>query len=162
MNPIRIEGSDYVAIAPDDVGPELGHISNLLVRTEKVGSYRVMRSAWELGEFELLRLATGAQVHLGVSAPQHPVVQLGVGPTALDGPPAMIVRFIARDDMPQCVRIDMLSPGNSVEGLPTVHGYAEREYEPERLGEIVGELVKSVIAKTSEVHADLRKRRDSR
>lgn len=81
MLPQRIEGAlDSPIGKPADWNADkAGECLALHVREQMIGDYRFMVSAWEPSPGELAALVCGAPVHLGISAKQHPVVQLGVG-----------------------------------------------------------------------------------
>jgi hypothetical protein len=81
-SPTRIDGALPRPIgAPPNWDPDThGHCGGLFVRIEEIEGLRYMRSAWEAEPLEALQLLAGAKWLLGISAPQHPVVQMGIGP----------------------------------------------------------------------------------
>ncbi len=108
MLPTKIEGDAIPIGAPPNWRPDHGHCGALFVRVDQTpGGLQFMRSAWEANAEEAGWLLAGAKVQLGVSAPQHPVVQLGVGPVPDDFEPVMTVRSILDGGQP-AVRVEMM------------------------------------------------------
>jgi hypothetical protein len=109
----RIEGADPVPIgAPPDWNPEThGRCSALFVRHEVLGGIPWMRSAHEVETREALEFFAGAPLYLGVSAPQHPVIQFSVGPLPPAFDPVATVRRYRDDHGREVVRAEMLWPG---------------------------------------------------
>lgn len=84
MNPVVIAGHEAVAGQPPDWDDSQGPCHGLPLRLDREGDLLFMRSAWQPTDVELAQLVAGATIELGISAPQHPVVQLGVGPIPHD------------------------------------------------------------------------------
>lgn len=81
MMPTMIENVTRVIGAPQNWQEgEHGRCLGLPVRLEMRDGIAFMVSAWRPSPDELAALIDGATVHLAISAPQHPVVQMGVGP----------------------------------------------------------------------------------
>lgn len=81
MLPTRIEGSIETLKQPEDWDPaQNGHCGGLAIRVDHEDGLQWMRSAWEVEPDELLLLAAGGSVVLGVSGSVHPVVHLTVQP----------------------------------------------------------------------------------
>lgn len=98
MNPAVIQGHAHVAGQPDNWDESvMGRCQGLPIRFDAVAGLTFMRSAWTPTDEEIAHLVAGANVELGVSAPEHPVVQLGVGPVPHD--PELPARpvYIVRD-----------------------------------------------------------------
>ncbi len=77
----RIEGATRVYGKPENWDDEQnGSCVALAVREEVHGGIRFMVSAWEPTPEELEAIKAGASIHLMISAPQHPVVAMTVGP----------------------------------------------------------------------------------
>lgn len=88
MLPAMIENHTDIIGAPPDWDREThgGPCLGLPVRVEQNDGLRWLASAWRPSPDELAALNRGASVHLRVSAPQHPVVSMGVGPVPGQGP----------------------------------------------------------------------------
>lgn len=81
MNPAHIEGAQSAARKPENWNEEvMGRCGTLPLRMVARDGLSFMESAWEPTPDELAALAKGAKVILAISAPQHPVVALYVGP----------------------------------------------------------------------------------
>ena len=81
MHPVRIAGATTDAAAPKDWDVEKdGPCGTLSIKTERIVGLAFMTSAWQPTPEELEHLVKGGSVRLSISAPQHPVVQVGVIP----------------------------------------------------------------------------------
>lgn len=110
---VRIDGARTPPIgAPGNWTEEShGHCQALFVRDEVIEGLRFMRSAWEVGADEAGWLLAGANLQLGVSAPQHPVVNIGLGPTP-PGLPVHTIRQITDLKGRAMVRVTLYAPPN--------------------------------------------------
>lgn len=98
MIPAVISGHKTTATAPKDWNDDAGKCAALPIRLEREGDLLFMRSAWQPTDDEVAKLLAGAHVELGISAPTHPVVQLGVGDTpdaeAVQARPVYVLRDV--------------------------------------------------------------------
>lgn len=81
MLPAKIDGKTRPIGKPEDWKESSGHCATIHVRDERIGELKFMKSAWEPDALEAGWMLAGARIHLGISAVQHPVVNLGIGPT---------------------------------------------------------------------------------
>lgn len=110
-----IADHDLVIGQPPDWDPKKqGHCGGLPVRFEQVDGIQYMRSAWEMTPTEAQMLLCGAKLVLSVSAPQHPVVQMGVDSLPADFRPQYFVRPFTSTDAKPMVRVETLWPGGDI------------------------------------------------
>ena len=87
----RIEGANKFHGAPENWNEaEHGFCGTLPTVDIVSGNVPFMMSAWEPLPDEMARLNAGAHIFLGVSAPVHPVVFLGVGDAVSPAAPAAV------------------------------------------------------------------------
>lgn len=76
--------------APENWDESKGSCATLHVRVEYDQGLRFLTSAWQPTQAEIAAINAGAMIHLGISAAQHPVVRMGVGPIPHEeDPPVM-------------------------------------------------------------------------
>jgi hypothetical protein len=127
MNPAVIEGHVTVAGRPENWDESVqGKCHGLPLRLDLVGDLQFMRSAWEPSDDELARLIAGATIELGISAPQHPVVQMGVGAVPFDSEigarPIYVIRDMTDADGARwCRAIVVLGPHSFPAGIQISH-----------------------------------------
>jgi hypothetical protein len=89
MLPAIIENHTTCAGKPKDWdAAKSGHCGGLAVRVEQYDGLVWMVSAWRPSPDELAALNRGACINLRLSAPQHPVVGMSVGPVPGAGEPS--------------------------------------------------------------------------
>ncbi len=85
MLPAKIDCATQPIGKPKDWDEAMqGHCSTLWVREEIRNGIPFMVSAWEVSPGELAAIQRGAMIHIGVSAPCHPVLSIGTGPIPAD------------------------------------------------------------------------------
>lgn len=111
MMPAKIEGESRPIGKPKgwDQAKD-GHCATLHVRDQQIGGLAFMISAWEAGPLEPGYLLAGANVHLGISAPIHPVVNMGVGPVPEDFEPVYTIKPVPHPDAKKVIRVMRFSP----------------------------------------------------
>ena len=109
------EGDAWPLGAPADWNPEtMGHCSTLWVRSDIEGGVPFLRSAWEVEAQEAGWMLAGAKLQLGVCAPQHPVVNLGLGPIPDTFLPPLTVQQNVTTDGQRAARVTMYLPGGKL------------------------------------------------
>lgn len=112
MTPVRIDGDAKPLGAPPDwKEADHGRCATLWVRMDDDNGLPFMRSAWEVTSEEAGLLLAGAKVQLGICAPAHPVVNLGLGPVPDDFPPPLTVEQFRLPTGAKAVRVTMYLPG---------------------------------------------------
>jgi hypothetical protein len=147
VKPARIEGTTYPVGQPENwTEATHGPCQALHVREDDEGGLRVMRSAWEVESDEAGWLLAGANLQIGISAPRHPVVMMGLGPTPLEGQPVYTIRLITSLRGEPGVHVAMYAPKA---GLATKTGgkvWAEAAIVGGDLGEAVKEALAEIAA----------------
>lgn len=78
MRPGKIENHTAKFGAPEGVSDK--DVLTLFIRSEQMGAFRFMRSAWFPDNDEIKAIVAGAPILLGISSPNaHPIVNMGVG-----------------------------------------------------------------------------------
>lgn len=117
MRPVRIEGTARPLGAPKNWRDSSGHCGELFIRDENISGVHFMRSAWEPDSDEIGWLLAGAKIQLGISAPQHPVVQVGIGPCPETAEPVYTIRHITSEHGEPGIRMTMYIPPQSEANL---------------------------------------------
>jgi len=138
--PAKIEGDSRPIGAPSNWNEaESGRCGALFVRHDVVGGLQFMTSAWEPDTNEIGWLLAGAKIQLGVSARQHPVVNLGVGDPPEDGLPVFTVRQSIDAEGKRSVRATIFIPPTDSKGGAVA--WADATVEGGSIGEAVGQAV---------------------
>ena len=131
MTPARIEGDAFPLGKPRDwKDDEHGRCSTLWVRRDIEQGVPFLRSAWDVDSNEAGWLLAGAKVQFGLCVPQHPVINVGLGPIPEDFAPPVTVQQIVKPDGQRVARVTMFMPNRQ-----TI--FAEVTIEPEGLGAAV-------------------------
>lgn len=111
MTPARIEGDAFPLGKPanwnDD---ENGKCSTLWVRRDVDQGVPFLRSAWDVDSDEAGWLLAGAKVQFGLCVPQHPVINVGLGPIPEDFAPPVTVQQIIKPNGGRATRVTMFLP----------------------------------------------------
>lgn len=110
MTPDVIEGGKPVG-APKGWDEERdGKCRTLQVRFDHEPAGTFMTSAWRPEADEVGWMLAGANMHLAISAPAHPVVRLGLGATPLEGEPVYTIRPAPELNGAPSVMVTMYAP----------------------------------------------------
>lgn len=112
MLPVRIEGGEPISRPEGWDDKAHGPCGTLHVRrVEQDGLvYRV--SAWEAQTMDVAKLLAGANLHLWVSSPKHPVVGMAVDEPPDDFPPVYTVQTIVAEQ--PTIRVLRVAPSGAV------------------------------------------------
>lgn len=110
MTPDVIEGGRPIGKPKDWDEARDGKCSALHVRFDHHPGGTFMTSAWRPEADEIGWMLAGANIHLGISAPRHPVVNLGVAAPPSDGEPVWTIMPAADLNGSPSVLVTMYDP----------------------------------------------------
>lgn len=89
---------------------ERGHCATIHVRDERQDGIAYMTSAWATEPLEAGWLLAGANVHLSISAPQHPVVAMTIGEPPEEFEPVYTITHLPHPQGRKAIRVMRYAP----------------------------------------------------
>jgi hypothetical protein len=109
MRPARIENHTSCIGKPanwDELSPDRD-CGALFVRKEVEHGIQFLKSAWEPSTAEIGMMLSGSMIVLGVSSPEHPVINMSVLPQPDEFTPPYVVRRVFNDQGVEFVRVEV-------------------------------------------------------